>query len=203
MNDAAFWASLSHALIAIGLVLMGAGIFLFYKMRLHKYIAIRRRQRLMGMPPAKKEKRKKHKKKTERQPEDKVREDQADDTDIPSPAIRQDDENGRGGTTSLTNIEEDGRGGTTSLTGNDENGMEETTYLTEEEKGNILSEGYGMTEELDKLNDQPGTTLLKKEQKEEADRLENGEMWIPASKTFRITKTVIITHGKKRGKNNG
>ena len=186
MNDAAFWASLSRALIAIGIVLMGAGVFLFYRMRLHKYIAIRQRQRMMGMPPVKKEKRKKHKKDTEKQPKDDIEEDQADDTDALGPADGQDDE--------------DGRDGTTSLTGNDEDGREETTYLTDKEKEDSPSEGHGMTEELD---DQPGTTLLNKEQKEEADRLENGEAWIPASKTFRITKTVVITHGKEGVKNHG
>lgn len=208
MKDAAFWTSLSHALIAIGLVLIGAAVFLFYKMRLHKYIAIRQRQRMMGMPPAKKEKRKNRKKTTEEQAKDRTGKGQADTTEPSSPVNNEEDVDGHDETTNIAVTDEDGHDGTTSLSGSDKNGDggDETTYLTDEEKENSPSEGHGITEELDELDefdDQPGTTLLDKEQKEEADRLENGGTWIPASKTFRITKTVIITHGKEGVKNNG
>lgn len=208
MKDAAFWTSLSHALIAIGLVLMGAAVFLFYKMRLHKYIAIRQRQRMMGMPPAKKEKRKNRKKTTEEQAKDRTGKDQADTAEPSSPVNSEEDVDGHDETTNIAVTDEDGHDGTTSLSGSDEDGDggDETTYLTDEEKEDSPSEGHSITEELDELDefdDQPGTTLLDKEQKEEADRLENGGTWIPASKTFRITKTVIITHGKEGVKNNG
>lgn len=208
MKDAAFWTSLSHALIAIGLVLMGAAVFLFYKMRLHKYIAIRQRQRMMGMPPAKKERRKNRKKTTEEQAKDRTGEGQTDNAEPSGPVNSEEDVDGHDGTTNLAVADEDGHDGTTSLSGSDEDGDggDETTYLTDEEKEDSPSEGHSITEELDELDefdDQPGTTLLDKEQKEEADRLENGGTWIPASKTFRITKTVIITHGKEGVKNNG
>jgi hypothetical protein len=217
--------SLSNALIVTAFLLMGMAAFLFYRLRLHKYLAIRQRQRRMGMPSVKEIKRKTRKKGTKKQAESQDEELQDTETGKPDTDIADIpdkwDEGGRGGTTKLSDDGTDpgGRYGTTRLTEEEKisKSTEGTTRLTDEEKVPESAEGttrltedeeeakdrtggHGMTQELDE--EPPGTTLLDKEQKDAAARLGSGDTWIPASRTFQIKKTVIITHAKEGEKNN-